>query len=72
MSDQRFKDVPQNTPASHLAAPPGLTNEEKEILMAIGGAQGMPRKKLIKHLTYLDTLLEHPAGPGRPSGPLGT
>ena len=74
MSEQSQKVIRRDAPASHLPStePPGLTVEEEEILMAIGGAQGMPRKKLIKYLTYLDTLLEHPAGPGRPSGPLGT
>ena len=74
MSEQSQKVIRRDAPVSHLPStePPWLTVEEQEILMAIGKAQGVPKERLISYLLYLDTLLEHPAGPGRPSGPLGT
>ena len=57
MSDQRFKDVPQNTPASHLDM------RKRRRLQTVAKMQGLSKQDAQKIIVYLDALLKNQSGP---------
>lgn len=57
MSEQRFKDVPQNTPANRLEV------KERRRLQAVARVQGLSKQDAQKIIVYLDALLKNQSGP---------